>query len=579
MAISKLKKRNKIINALVIILIVIGLVGVGYFFILLQEPEIEPQPEEPVKEIDDRISPLTQQAVFLEIHRIRRKGVIIDQIMNDRFGTKLVNRLPIKNIAVKTVLDSLTPGIGWDKKPIFNYIAVFDNYSFEGKTDFKAWDTDYINHDLYKIMEKWNKSGTGYIGEKERVEIEFTFLLKEKKIFRTITNEVESFKVVYDFRTGRWGGDDYFNDSDGYGHYNGSDFEMWFDIKQSDIDGDGIPFWTEVNVLETNPRMDDSRLDPDEDGIPTSWEWKWGYDPKKWDNHSYLDPENDGLQNDEEYFMEKWLANPFYPEIYIEVDHMERTPFKPLEIKMHPGRILSFINRPMLVKTNLDGWEHIFYEESQQMIMDRFNEYGITVHVDDGRMGGGEVLPFAINNYETEDRNYGKGAFEMEKGLIAEYYNNNFADERKGIFRYLLILPGGGETFNLDFRGYYDTMTVPTNKKFYLNQLGVLVGTPRMKRIGVAISVLHELGHTLGIQLFHHGGVDNTTEYVAEVWDDYKSVMSYVMYGRRLFDYSDGTHGEMDKDDWGNLDIAAFQKICEELEGVGFDKNEPPFYR
>ena len=66
--------------------------------------------------------------------------------------------------------------------------------------------------------------------------------------------------------------------------------------------------------------MDDSKLDPDGDGIPTAWEWKWGYDPFTWDDHNRLDPDLDGIENSEEYQMAKWFADPFIQDIYYEVD-------------------------------------------------------------------------------------------------------------------------------------------------------------------------------------------------------------------------------------------------------------------
>ena len=114
--------------------------------------------------------------------------------------------------------------------------------------------------------------------------------------------------------------------------------------------------------------MDDRKLDPDNDGIPTAWEWMWGYNPSSWDNHSYLDPDNDGLQNTEEYYMEKFQANPFKPDIYIEVDWMKKSPFKLIAIETRPGKIFKSLSRPMIVKSRLDGWEHVFYKESQEMI-------------------------------------------------------------------------------------------------------------------------------------------------------------------------------------------------------------------
>jgi len=66
-----------------VIIVIICLIISGFSVYLIfsdQENVIE---EEPVKEIDDRISPLTQQAVFIEIHRIRVNG-IIDQMMMPR---------------------------------------------------------------------------------------------------------------------------------------------------------------------------------------------------------------------------------------------------------------------------------------------------------------------------------------------------------------------------------------------------------------------------------------------------------------------------------------------------------------
>jgi len=554
-----LKKNNNI--TLIITLLAAAIIIISGFYVYFEYYAYEEKPDvEPVKEIDDRISPLTQQAVFLEIHRIRVNG-IIDQMTNFP-GTRLIDRLPIKDERYRAMLHGLVPGIGWNKKPIFTFGVVLNGYEFEEKIDFKTWDTDYINYNLYEITQGWKPDESGYTEEKETTTVEIKFIEKEKNILRTTSTEIENFKVLYDFRTGRWEGDDSFNDSDGYGHYLGNCFEAWFSIYQTDIDGDGIPYWTEVNILNTNPRMDDRKLDPDNDGIPTSWEWKWNYNHTKWDNHSYLDPDNDGLQNNEEYYMEKWLANPYYPDLYIEADYMDKAPLK-------------------LFDKRLDGWEHVFYEETQQMIMERFSQHGITVHVDDGSMGGGgEILPFCKPEYETENNIYGKGATQMLGGFSAEYYNNNFADERKGIFRYLLITHGGGEAYTMNYKGCYDTMTTPMNRIAYKGNLGILIPTQRMKRIGNAITVLHEIGHTVGFMLLNTcGGCDNLSEGSRDEWANYMSIMNYHKYFEHLFDYSDGSRATNDFDDWGNIDVGFFQRTSDELEGLGYTKAVPPFNR
>ncbi|HEC75715.1 MAG TPA: hypothetical protein ENI33_00445, partial [Thermoplasmatales archaeon] len=71
--------------------------------------------------------------------------------------------------------------------------------------------------------------------------------------------------LIYSIKNGHWFGDDYISnenfwgypDLSGYGRANGCDdnsiyqnnrdCEIWFDIYQNDYDGDGIPYWVEVN--------------------------------------------------------------------------------------------------------------------------------------------------------------------------------------------------------------------------------------------------------------------------------------------------------------------------------------------
>jgi len=520
---KKEKKRNiKAFLAIVLVMILVSSIFFVYFEFYSEE-EVE---EEKVynKNIDDRISPLAPQALFLEVHRIRKKG-IIDVMLNS--GPKIANILP-RNTHMWSYLDGLFPGKNWQDKPTFNYIVILDDFEYINAQGFNTWDSGYINRQVFKKVEE----------EKENAVVSISFIENEKKKLKTVEREVEGFTVQYDFKTGRWNGDDYFNDSDGYGHYDGDVFEMWFTISQTNYDADNIPYWTEVNILHTNPRIDDSKSDPDKDGIPTSWEWKWGYDPFRWNNHSYLDPDKDGLQNDEEYFMRKWLANPYYPEIYIEVDFMEKTPFK-------------------LFNKDLDGQEHVFYEESQQMLIDRFNEHGITVHIDDGIMGGGgEYLPLILDKISQED------------GTASEFYHNNFADERKGIFRYLFIDHWGGWCHPQDDKHWYDTMAVPSAREFYFKYLGGAV-SKRSQIIGRAVQVLHELGHSLGLRPEEWKGIDNMT-YGGTTWADYKSAMNYYYFALRVFDYSDGSRGEpYDRNDWEKIDLSYFQRTADEMEGLG----------
>ncbi|MFO8077089.1 MAG: hypothetical protein R6U21_00385, partial [Thermoplasmatota archaeon] len=566
-----MNKKNKIILLSVVILLILAVLGIYiYFALFASEDTVEKDTSE--TEIDDRISPLTNQAVFFKVQRIRKKG-IIDHMNNaglfnnlfDINNYKITSRtdLIIKN--AKATFEGLRPGIGWKEKPIFNYICTLDGYEHTGDVDFKTWDTGYINHHFFRNV-KENIS---------TVDVEFTIIEVENNFLgnKRLTKEIDNFEMTYDFRTGRWTGDDYFNDSDGYGHLNTTTYEVWFEISQTDYDNDGIPWWTEVNVLGTNPKEDDRKLDHDNDGCSTAWEWKWGYDPFTWNNHTFLDPDNDGLQNVEEEYMSKWQANPYTQDMYIEVDWMEKTPFKPFIIETRPGRIFKSINRPMIVNSRLKGWEHVFYDESQQMIMERFNEHGITVHFDDGCMGGGgDELPFAKSRYETEDRIYLDHAIRnQDNGFVSEFYYNNFADERKGIFRYAVIAHGGGWCHPQDIGHGYDYMIIPTGKDF-TKGVQCYAWTQRTRRISLAVGLFHELGHSLG---FHdYEGVDNCTARAGDPpdypWFDYVTVMNYDYYQLRYFDYSDGSNGPpYDRNDWAFLDVSHFQEPSESMEGIG----------
>jgi hypothetical protein len=503
----------------------------------------------------------TNQTLFINIHRIRKKG-IIDQMFESGFKA-YENLLDIDDYKVtsakdrwiqnmKSALEGLRPGYGWNKKPQFSFTLTVDDYVWNAKQEFNDWDTGYMDRTVFRDVTEGQKYSDVTL---EITENEYNILRK-----KTGENVIETITLCYDYETGRWSGDDSFNDSDGYCHYDGSDFEIWISLSQTSADGDLIPFWVEKNVLHTNPIIDDSNLDPDLDGIPTDWEWKWGYDPFTWNNHSFLDPDGDGLQNIEEYQLADWLANPFYPEMYIECDWMEQTP-----------RFDVSLESP-------DGWTHEFYPESQQMIIERFNEHGITVHIDDGCMGeGGDIIPF-----DKGGEGYPMGDFSQEKGVASSIYDKYFEKNRKGVFRYLAICYKGGWCHPQDDRNCYDCIFVPMGRKAYLSMSAFSL-TERTKRIAQAVSILHEIGHSCGfnpdihhmyhevfswdrIRMFNFPDRD----IPVEEWDgfDYVSCMSYEYYFFSYFDYSDGSHGPNDNDDWGKIDLAFFQKPASFVEGL-----------
>jgi len=502
----------------VLIVVILIALGIYLYFEYFTEEEKIKEENEIIKEIDDRISPLTPPAVNFEIQRIRKHG--IEEVMRKK-------------------------GTSWRKQPSFSYNLTIDGKGSE-KLSFTGWDTWYRGWEQFAPIDD----------DQEYVDIQFTIFETEQRLLQKTVNEVEKIVLEFNSKEGRWTGDDYFEDKDGYGHFNGENYEVWFDVRLKDYDGDGIPYWTEVNKLNTNPMIDDSNLDPDMDGIPTTWEWKWGYLHNLSDNHSFLDPDFDGLDNIEEYKMEKWLASPFQPEIYIEADFMKGKTFGP---------------------------DYVFWEESQQLLIEKFSQRqyprarntsnSITVHIDDGRMGGGGEY---FNHYGEY--------MEQASGILSEYYKYHFDDDRKGIFRYLVMMYDAGWAHPQDNKGWYDAMGIGASPYFLLKLFRGFNIEPRMRRIVQSIQVMHETGHTCNL-IDYCQGIDNASKEAIDYWRNYESCMNYhwmyrpapnlrILWGKDyglMLDYSDGSRNETghpDCDDWSQLDISYFQKSAHLIEGI-----------
>jgi len=501
---------------LVAVIAVLILICVAYWQLSAPSPE----EKEEKKVIDDRISPMENQALFVQVLRIRNRG-LMDKM--------------------------LSYGNSWRETPSFYYtIAVDDEFGsskgYVGQTGvYTTWDTmGYESTMTFDVDE-----------ELEYSKVSISIIEEQPSgLFGKKVEEVEKEKIslTYDYRTGRWNGDDYFMDDDGIGHFLGKNYEVWFHIYQADYDHDGIPYWMEKNILGTDPTVDDSKMDPDNDGIPTDWEWWYGYDAFTYNDHENLDPDIDGIENIEEYHMRKYFSNPFQPDIYIETDGME--------------------------KKGLIDIDHIFYKESQQMIIERFARHGINVYIDDGWKdgpvnGGGELLPYQENLDDV-----------LGKQLLA-FYIHNFADERKGIFRYVVVgarEDGGGFITPVIYNNF-DSIYVSNDFNSIIKRLAF---TPREIRVMLAKAILHELGHSIGLMPVTFPGIDIMSRRVVDRYpsmpdedydgylENYYSVMNYqYIYNKPyffsdethtyLFDYSDGSNGRYDQNDWEHVYLPTFQ--------------------
>jgi len=236
-----------------------------------------------------------------------------------------------------------------------------------------------------------------------------------------------------------------------------------------------------------------------------------------------MDPDNDGLSNVEEYLTSQWGSDPFRRDIFVELDQMEAGP------NGEPASLLP--------------------ELSKELIRDAFDRYNIFLHLDDGSMGGGEMIPF-INITPREELT----------AIYREYFlhgdNNNW---RKGVFHYGLLVYDAtyaGYVFGADdnYWGAYQISSKRVDKHRYVAG----------RAVAYASVYMHELGHTLDIAI--PGGHDTSDYYPWQVgwwkWRPYKSCMNYG-YTYALIDYSDGSRGKNDHDDWGTLDLPGFQSGIE----------------
>lgn len=444
-------------------------------------------------------------------------------------------------------------------------------------------DVEYRSHIFYdtKYIEEVDWYATANVPDNEelvkiRIELwDWNIGLDQMCDISSINYDSENYPetfgvdITYSIKTGHWWGEDFANydillsDISGYGRLNGcddgsyyqseNDCELWFDIYQNDFDQDGIPYWVEVNVYNTDPYFSDLGSDIDGDGIPIEWEHKWGhlaysdwhseeiihywvYHPNEWNDHSNLDPDEDGLDNVEEYLTSQWYSDPFRKDIFVEIDQMEIGP---------------------------NGEGNFLPENSKDLLKTAYDRRNIVFHIDDGCMGGGQKnIPFE----ENTDRN-------GLRNIYHNYFLNGINDYwRKGVFHYATIV------YCADYPGYVwvgddhiDCLQLSTKahdqiatRYPIINMLTWMeLDFEEIRATVFAGAFMHETGHTLGI--FHSntpGCDDQEGKFPWEInfwrWRPYISVMNYG-YVYKMVDYSDGSRGKNDFDDWGHIDLTRFQ--------------------
>lgn len=350
--------------------------------------------------------------------------------------------------------------------------------------------------------------------------------------------------VVYDITTGKWGGDDHVGDASGYGRVSGCDdgsiygnerdCELWFTIYQNDYDGDGLPYWVETHTYGTDPTVDNRGEDADGDGIPIEWEHHWGFDPFHADAHATNDPDNDSITNLEEFLTSSAWSDPFRRDVFLEID---------------------FMNRSSVGKaSSLPAY-------AAELLKNPFHRRNIVFHVETGG-----VIPLDI--------------FTSQEDVLALYRTHFIENEkdswRRSVYHY------GVFVHNCFPTGYSFAGDGPTFWGYLPGTNAFVVSASMMERYQMlhqetsldffyASVIMHEMGHNFGIKLGTPPGCDNQfTKYPWQLgwylYRNYKSIMNY-RYTYEILDYSDGSHGKRDFDDWSYINLSYFELPSYEGDG------------
>jgi parallel beta-helix repeat protein len=308
-------------------------------------------------------------------------------------------------------------------------------------------------------------------------------------------------------------------------------YSPWLTFSMPDIG----PNWNLEKTFQkpnyTNPwpeHITFSEPDTDGDGAPDWWEIKWGYNPYVWDDHYHLDPDNDSLNNIEECYTDQYNSSPFHKDVFLEFDWTKA---------LNP----NVTNEPPIAKVT-------------QMVR-AFAAHNITLHVDAGTLGGGEEIP--AQSYVT---------YADLVDLYWKYFlHSDMNNPRQRIFHYGLLCDYS-EGAGFVFFGWDNLNSFVIGEQFLVDNF------PHFSREQLSMtSAMHELGHTFGLIATRFAGIDNALTMkprYKEFWMyiPYTSTLNYL-YSASILNYSDGSHGRRDFNDWGNIEFSFFKNTHLEYPG------------
>jgi hypothetical protein len=523
----------------------------GIFVLMVLPSAVLAKQKQPViftKQSQELVDPLTGRTVIapksVDDFDPLDSNITVTVNINEIRALKTINALHDPNFFVKVTINNKT-----------TVSDVWRNTKYVEKPGFSA--SSVVPNDQERVnvtIELWDKS------------FGISRLCDLSQDYGTY-KQCRSAELTYSIATGIWWGDDMngggggFEGSDpsGYGRLNGCDdnsiytvdpdAELWFNITQTDFDHDGLPYWLEVNMYNTSPLIDNRGQDIAHTGIPVEWEHQFGlsysewhhgggysliYDPNLWYNFTAIDPDNDGLNNIEEYKTWQWGSDPFRRDIFIDIDQME----------IGPNGEGSFV--PVA---------------SFDMLRDSYGKHNIVWHIDNNTLGGGERLPFKDNINDTD----------LSDWYWHYFMHDNATYWRRGVFRWFILAYNGtwanGFTFGSNINGTFalDCFLLSSNYHDMRSKLFPLIDGLYRRSFNRALNrayvyagaIMHETGHTLNIEAPGCDDPNTIWPWMTDYWryGRYHSVMNYRYIYNGNIDYSDGSHGKNDYDDWGHIDL------------------------
>lgn len=305
--------------------------------------------------------------------------------------------------------------------------------------------------------------------------------------------------------------------------------------------------YTNGKITKIGTGVDGSGLDADGDGLSRSAEMAQGTSDHL--NDTDFDGLSDFIEstsfpNRDAVFCDSTATtcaypNPLQRDIYVETDWM-----------MKPGE---------------EGYSMQLTSGQAASLVDAFDNHNINLHVDYGQLGGGnevdynEAINWLDNSNGVDFHDYKLGG----DGIAAQFNSN-----RQGIFRYMLL----GYNYDEDstssgvaWAGDDDSFI---SYGFVKEHPGTWPTGFDYSNFNTAISgtMMHELGHNLCLTEPHPiNGVWYPTQpsscifngvhadsHHSNPWPNYESVMNYDnQYS--MVDFSDGSHGQGDHNDWSTL--------------------------